>query len=93
VHSRHLEGISKYDGYKFTNYNTTNGLSFDLVNDVYEDENKKIYVAQNNGRVDVITDNKVSSPLTDSIVINKFVKSGTTVYAITDDHGIGISKM
>ena len=31
-----FEGLSKYDGHRFTNYNVANGLSHNLVNDIYE---------------------------------------------------------
>lgn len=30
------EGISKYDGHLFTSFTTANGLSDNLVNDIYE---------------------------------------------------------
>lgn len=30
------QGLSKYDGRKFTNYTTVNGLSDNLINDIYE---------------------------------------------------------
>ena len=82
------EGLSKYDGHRFTNFNTTNGLSFDLVNDLYVDDENRIYVAENDGHIDIITHSQLSTPLTDSVTINKFIKSDSTVYAVTDYHGI-----
>src|SRR5258705_3805675 len=48
------EGLSKYDGHKFTNYTTVNGLSHNLVNDMYESPDGKLYVAENNGAVDIL---------------------------------------
>src|SRR5215207_1845923 len=61
------EGLSKYDGHKFTNFNRSNGLSHDLVNDVYEADDK-ILVAQNNGVIDVVRYNNVSGkPLTEEL--------------------------
>jgi ligand-binding sensor domain-containing protein len=49
------EGLSKYDGYKFTNYTIANGLSHNMVNDLYESPDEKLYVAENNGTVDVLS--------------------------------------
>src|ERR1700730_9566214 len=48
------EGLSKYDGDKFTNYTSANGLSDNSVNDVYEAADGKLYVALNTGITDVI---------------------------------------
>src|SRR6266487_1313842 len=45
------EGLSKYDGHKFTYYTTANGLSHNLVNDIYESADGKLYVAENSGTV------------------------------------------
>ena len=53
-----IEGLSRYDGYKFTNYTTLNGLSHDFINSVFEVDNK-LLIAENNGRIDVIRDNNV----------------------------------
>src|SRR5689334_102517 len=54
------EGLSKYDGHKFTNYTTENGLSFNLVNDIYEAPHGKLYIAENNGAVDIIDRNRIT---------------------------------
>src|ERR1700746_2998661 len=43
------EGLSRYDGNKFTNYTIANGLSHNLVNDICESDDGKLYVAENNG--------------------------------------------
>src|SRR5258705_13815966 len=48
------EGLSKYDGHKFTNYNTANGLTYNMVNDIYESPDGKLYLAENNGGADVL---------------------------------------
>ena len=47
------EGLSKYDGNKFTNYTIANGLSHNMVNDMYESPDGRLYVAENDGSVDV----------------------------------------
>ena len=53
------EGISYYNGHKFTNYSTLNGLSHSLVNDFFE-VNGKIYVTLNDGSIDCIDNGRIS---------------------------------
>jgi ligand-binding sensor domain-containing protein/two-component sensor histidine kinase len=80
------EGLSKYDGNKFTNFTTANGLSHNLVNDVYETKEGKILVAENNGSLDVIEhDVVVKKGLISNTTINRFftLKNGK-VLACTD---------
>ena len=40
-------GLSVYDGSRFTNYNTENGLTTDLVNGVLEAGNDSVFVILN----------------------------------------------
>src|SRR5215831_16409924 len=73
------EGLSKYDGDKFTNYTIVNGLSHNLVNDVCESADGKLYVAENNGIVDLLDRNKIMTAAAfRNLVINQF--------CITHDH-------
>lgn len=84
------EGLSKYDGHKFTNYTTTNGLSHNLINDMYQTPDGKLYVAQNNGAVDLLqNDAIVKKGLFSNVLINKFYKTNTNrILAITDTSGV-----
>jgi ligand-binding sensor domain-containing protein/two-component sensor histidine kinase len=83
------EGLSKYDGYKFTNYTIANGLSDNNVNDVYESKNGKLYVALNNGKINVIENDLIRDTLSPKIVINRFFTApGHRVFAVTDWSGI-----
>jgi ligand-binding sensor domain-containing protein/two-component sensor histidine kinase len=50
------DGLSRYDGYKFTNYTSTNGLSHNFINSIIE-VNGKLLVAENNGAIDVFKNN------------------------------------
>src|SRR6185437_6091532 len=50
-----MEGLSKYDGNTFTNFTRSKGLSHSVVNDFYELNDGKLYVALNNGIIDEIT--------------------------------------
>src|SRR6476660_870130 len=83
------EGLSKYDGNKFTNYNTSNGLSFDLVNDLYEDTTGKIYLAENNGDLDIIDQGRIyKDSIHTNAIINTFFKiPGNKAYVATDNKG------
>src|SRR5882762_7858712 len=40
-------GLSRYDGTRFTNYTTDNGLTNDMINDIVEIAPQKFIVAQN----------------------------------------------
>jgi len=42
-------GLSKYDGRSFTNYNETNGLLTNRINDIAVDTNETIWIASNAG--------------------------------------------
>lgn len=43
------DGLNKYDGYKFTIYNTQNGLSNETINTLLEADDGKIWVGTENG--------------------------------------------
>lgn len=85
-----LEGLSKYDGYKFTNYNIANGLSHNMVNDVYESPNGKLYVAENNGTIDILQhDAIITKAAFRNVVVNQFsILKNYAVMASTDLSGL-----
>jgi ligand-binding sensor domain-containing protein/two-component sensor histidine kinase len=85
-----MEGLSKYDGYKFTNYNTANGLSHNMVNDVYESADGKLYVAENNGTIDILQhDAIIKKAAFRNVVINQFsILNSYSVMAATDSSGL-----
>ena len=84
------EGLSKYDGHKFTNYTTANGLSHNMVNDIYESEDGKLYVAENNGTVDILQqDAVVKKAAFKNVIINQFyITQNHRVIAATDYTGL-----
>src|SRR5437762_5582146 len=83
------EGLSKYDGHKFTNFTLANGLSDNAVNDVYESPDGKLYVALNNGCIDIIENDQVAKGVFRNVVINSFFSSrDKRVFAVTDTNGI-----
>ena len=84
------EGLSKYDGHKFTNYTTSNGLSHNMINDIYESNDGKLYVAENDGTIDVLhRDAIVKKAAFRNVIINQFyVSQDQRVLAATDKGGL-----
>src|SRR5437762_8909351 len=84
------EGLSKYDGNRFTNFTERNGLSHNMVNDVVETEQGEIYVAMNNGSVDLIANDDVKQKgIFQNVIINKmFSTKNGDLLALTDNFGI-----
>lgn len=84
------EGLSKYDGYKFTNYTIANGLSHNMVNDIYESADGKLYVAENNGSVDILQqDAIIKKAAFNNVVVNQFrITQNQRVIAATDTNGL-----
>lgn len=78
------EGLSKYDGYRFTNFNTTNGLSHNLVNDFYE-EDDKLFIAENDGTIDVIKNDTIRKIVHIPSPANRFLPIRRGVTLITTD--------
>jgi ligand-binding sensor domain-containing protein/two-component sensor histidine kinase len=52
------EGLSKYDGYRFTNFTTANGLSHNIVNDLFE-KNNQLLIAENDGTIDALQNDRI----------------------------------
>src|SRR4030095_12901062 len=83
-------GLSRYDGTRFTNYTTDNGLTNDMINDIYEIAPQKFIVAQNlegprlleNGRI-----GSLSHPT--KITLKRFYRvNNRKLRATTDQRGI-----
>lgn len=84
-----IEGLSKYDGHKFTNYSTTNGLSHNMVNDFHETGDGKIYIALNDGSLNVIDENAILKKVSGNIIINRFrLMHNHEVIVATDFKGL-----
>jgi ligand-binding sensor domain-containing protein len=84
------QGLSKYDGHKFTNYTTVNGLSDNMINDMYESPDGKLYVAENGGTTDILQqDAVVQKAVFKNVIVNQFyVTQNNRVIALTDTGGI-----
>lgn len=80
------DGLSRYDGYKFTNYTISNGLSHNLINSLI-DINGKLLVAENNGSIDIIQNNKVQKRITTSSAVNIVNSFNNRLLITTDGNG------
>ncbi len=89
------EGLSKYDGYKFTNFTIANGLSHNLVNDMYESADGKLYIAENNGTIDLLLNGSViEKSKFAGVTVNSFGSIGNNrIIAATDSGGLQEIKM
>ena len=83
-------GLSRYDGTRFTNYTTENGLTNDMINDIYEVAPQEFVIAQNLNGPRILKDGRIyafSSPR--NVTINNFYKtSDNRVLASTDFHNL-----
>lgn len=68
-------GLSLYDGSRFTNFTTGNGLTHDMVNDIFEIAPQEFIVAQNADGMQVLKNERMQ-PLAGSsnIVVNEFYR-------------------
>jgi len=56
------EGLSRFDGYRFTNYGVRDGLPNPLVNHIVADPQGRLWVATNGGGIAVFDDNIGQTP-------------------------------
>ncbi len=84
------QGLSKYDGHKFTNYTTVNGLSDNMINDIYESPDGKLYVAENSGTTDILQHDAIAKKAVfKNVIINQFLLTqNNRVIAATDTSGL-----
>ena len=83
-------GLSRYDGTRFTNYTTDNGLTNDMINDIVEVAPQKFIIAQNLQGPRLMEHERIV-PFTShgNLTLNKFYKlSGKRLLATTDLHGM-----
>ncbi len=84
-------GLSIYDGSRFTNYNTENGLATNLINGVLETGDDSVFVILNSHNLQYIHNGKVRNVfLKDSLcpVINQFIKCSNGHYYAVADEGL-----
>ena len=82
-----FDGLSRYDGYKFTNYTTINGLSHNFINSIIEVDGK-LLITENNGSIYVFDNNSIlpGYKVGSAAIIMRPVKD--QILITTDVHGI-----
>src|SRR5215813_14149064 len=82
-------GLSIYDGTRFINYNTNNGLALDLVNDIAEMGEDSIWIMPNMNSIHCLVKGRLKNFTTDDHfipLINQLLKSrGGFYYAMADE--------
>ena len=82
-------GLSIYDGTRFTNFDYTNGLGDNLVNDVVEMGDDSVWVLVNSQKINYVVNGRIKTftPVDNfTPVINKLIKcSDGYYYGITDE--------
>lgn len=88
IYCNTLNGLSVYDGARFTNYTTEDGLSNDMVNCVWEMGDDSVWVVTNTGRINYIRKGRINTvKLRDStmpIINNLYRSENGTLYAASD---------
>jgi ligand-binding sensor domain-containing protein len=84
-------GLSIYDGWRFSNYNTENGLTTNLVNGIMQVGRDSIFIIENTHNIQYIYNGKVGNVfLKDSFcpVINQFIRCNDGHYYAVADEGL-----
>jgi signal transduction histidine kinase len=83
-------GLSVYDGARFRNYTTENGLPMDIVNDILEIGNDSLLIATNSANLSLLVNGKIepyiiingAAPL-----VNQFYRHDDGLIYLSSDHG------
>src|SRR5688572_14885390 len=83
-------GLSRYDGSRFTNYTTENGLTHDMINDIIEIAPQEFIIAQNADGPRLLKNNRIEPLIPGSkITLNKFYTiNNSRLLSATDQDGI-----
>jgi ligand-binding sensor domain-containing protein/two-component sensor histidine kinase len=83
-------GLSRYDGSRFTNYTTDNGLTNDMINDIVEIAEQEFIIAQNSDGPRLLKNDRITPLMPGSnLIINKFYwQNNKRLLATTDYNGI-----
>src|SRR4030095_9599209 len=83
-----MNGLSIYDGARFTNFTTENGLENDIVNCVMEMGDDSIWVATNTNKINCFIKGKLKTLSFNSSstpVINHLCRNNGNLYAAADE--------
>jgi len=82
-----FEGLSRYDGYKFKNYTTNNGLSHNFINSFYQ-LGDQLLIAENNGAIDIVESDSIHRGFMLNSAANLITRFGQELLFTTDTSGI-----
>jgi len=85
-----VNGISKFDGYKFTNFTTQNGLDENFVINFAEDKTHRIWYITYSGFIGFIENDIVQSFPFNNLIQEKRKNSRPTSLIVTNDNSIHI---
>ena len=84
-------GLSVYDGSRFINYNTNNGLAVDLINDVVEMGEDSIWILTNANRIHCLVKGKLKDFIPSdhfTPLVNQLIKCSDGYYYAISDEGL-----
>ena len=84
-------GLSIYDGTRFINYNTNNGLVIDLINDIAEMGEDSIWIMPNANSIHCLVKGRLKNlTTTDNFIplVNQLIKSRNGYYYAIADEGL-----
>ena len=86
-----LGGLSVYDGSRFTNYTTDNGLSTNLINDIVEMGDDSLWIIPNMAKLQCLVKGEIKDIRTSDgfyPIINKMIKCNDGFYYALADEGL-----
>jgi ligand-binding sensor domain-containing protein len=85
-----VNGISKFDGYKFTNFTTQNGLEENFVINFTEDKYNRVWYLTYNGSIGYIENEIIRRFPFNNLILKERENSRPTSLIITNDNSIHI---
>jgi ligand-binding sensor domain-containing protein/signal transduction histidine kinase len=81
------EGLSRFDGYRFTNYGERDGLGHVIVNDIAEDRQGRLWVGTNGGGVARLIDDPREGPFSHQSASAPGVRRKFVNFRVVDSPG------
>lgn len=85
-----INGLSVYDGSRFTNYTTKNGLGLDIINCVMEMGDDSIWIVTNSAVINCLVKGKMKKLDLEGapIVINRLIKDDNNILYAASEQGL-----
>jgi len=84
-------GLSMYDGTRFRNYTTQNGLPINIVNDILETGDDSLLVATNSGYLNLLTNGRIEPFKTENNfcpLVNRIYRHDDNRIYLSSDYGL-----